>query len=141
MYLIAKWIERYHLSHTSPYAFLPSFLLFFASFPGAPFFALFLCPLFPVCLSLFFPTPLSLGFLGLFETTQLYAPSGASGKEPACQCRRHRRPGFNPWVAKIPWRRARQPTTLFLPGKSQRQRTLVGFGPKGHKESNTTEVT
>ena len=32
-------------------------------------------------------------------------PSGASGKEPACQCRRCKRPGFNPWVGKIPWRR------------------------------------
>jgi len=32
-------------------------------------------------------------------------PGGASGKEPACQCRRHRRLGFDPWVRKIPWRR------------------------------------
>ena len=31
---------------------------------------------------------------------------GASGKEPACQCRRHKRRRFNPWVGKIPWRRA-----------------------------------
>ena len=30
---------------------------------------------------------------------------GASGKEPACQCRRHKRPRFDPWVGKIPWRR------------------------------------
>ena len=29
-------------------------------------------------------------------------PCGASGKEPICQCRRHRRRGFNPWVRKIP---------------------------------------
>ena len=34
-------------------------------------------------------------------------PSCASGKEPACQCRRHKRYGFNPWVEKIPWRRDR----------------------------------
>ena len=33
-------------------------------------------------------------------------PGGASGKEPAWQCRRHRRHGFDPWVRKIPWRRA-----------------------------------
>ena len=38
-----------------------------------------------------------------------------SGKEPACQCRRH---GFNPWVRKILWRRKGQPTPVFLPGKS-----------------------
>ena len=33
-------------------------------------------------------------------------PGGASGKEPGCQCRRHKRCGFNPWLGKIPWRRA-----------------------------------
>ena len=37
----------------------------------------------------------------------------SDGKESACQCRR---PEFNPWVRKIPWRRAWQPTSLFLPG-------------------------
>ena len=39
---------------------------------------------------------------------------GPSGKEPASQCRRHKRRGFDPWVRKIPWRRAWQPTSLFL---------------------------
>ena len=33
-------------------------------------------------------------------------PRGASGKELACQCRRHKRCEFNPWVEKIPWRQA-----------------------------------
>ena len=33
-------------------------------------------------------------------------PAGAGGKAPTCECRRHKRPGFNPWVRKIPWRRA-----------------------------------
>ena len=33
-----------------------------------------------------------------------------SGKESACQCRRH---GFHPWVGKIPWRRKWQPTLVF----------------------------
>ena len=42
-------------------------------------------------------------------------PGGTSGKELTCQCRRHRRCGFNPWVGKIPWRRKWQPTPLFLP--------------------------
>ena len=32
-------------------------------------------------------------------------PGGVSGKEPACQCRRQKRCGYNPWVGKIPWRR------------------------------------
>ena len=47
-------------------------------------------------------------------------PGGASGKEPACQCRRHRRRRFDPWVGQIPWRRAWQPTPVFLPGDSHR---------------------
>ena len=45
-------------------------------------------------------------------------PGGASGKEPACRCRRHRNRGFDPWVRKIPWRRAWQPTPVFLPRES-----------------------
>ena len=39
-------------------------------------------------------------------------------KESACQCRRHKRCRFDPWVGKIPWRRKWQPTPVFLPGKS-----------------------
>ena len=39
-------------------------------------------------------------------------------KEPACQQRKHKSCGFNPWIGKIPWRRARQPTPVFLPGES-----------------------
>ena len=54
---------------------------------------------------------------------------GASGKEPACQCRRYKRCGFDPWVRKIPWRRARQPTSVFLPGESHGQRSPVGYSP------------
>ena len=41
---------------------------------------------------------------------------GASGKESTCQCRRCKRCGFYPWVRKIPWRRAWQPTSVYLPG-------------------------
>ena len=40
--------------------------------------------------------------------------SGTSGQEPACPCRGHKRYGFDPWIGKIPWRRAWQPTPLFL---------------------------
>ena len=43
-------------------------------------------------------------------------PGGTNGKEPACHCRSKRR-GFNPWVGKIPWRRAQQPTLVFFPGE------------------------
>ena len=51
----------------------------------------------------------------------------------------YRRPGFNSWVGKIPWRREWQPTPVFLPGEFRGQRSLVGYSPWGHKESDTTE--
>ena len=55
-------------------------------------------------------------------------------KEPTCQCRRHKRCIFDPWVRKIPWRRKWHPTPVFLPGKSHGQRTLAGYSPCGHTE-------
>ena len=51
-------------------------------------------------------------------------PRWLSGKESACQCRRC---GFEPWVRKIPWRRKWQPMPVFLPGKFQGQRHVVGY--------------
>ena len=62
---------------------------------------------------------------------------GTSGKEPTCQGRRCRKWGIDPWVGKIPCRRAWQPTPLFLPRESHGQRSLVGYGPYGCKESYT----
>ena len=60
---------------------------------------------------------------------------------PECE-----RPGFNPWVMKIPWRREWQATPVFLPGKSHGQRSLGwgrggegGYSPWGHKELDMTE--
>ena len=41
---------------------------------------------------------------------------------------------FDPWVG-IPWRRAWQPTPVFLPGESCGQRSLAGYSPWGHKET------
>ena len=66
---------------------------------------------------------------------------GPSGKEPACQCRRQKRCGFDPRVGTIPWRRALQPTPIFLPGESHGQRSLEGYSGWGFKESDTTEAT
>ena len=63
---------------------------------------------------------------------------GASGKEPACQCRRPKRLRFDPWVRKISWRRAWQPTSVFLPGESH---GLAGYSPWGCKELDMTEAT
>ena len=50
------------------------------------------------------------------------------------------RPGFEPWVGKIPWRRKGQSTPVLLPGKSHGQRrSLVGYSLWGCKESDMTE--
>ena len=49
------------------------------------------------------------------------------------------RPGFNPWITKIPWRRAWQPTPVFLLENPHGQRSLDGYTPWGCKESDTTE--
>ena len=65
-------------------------------------------------------------------------PGGASGKEYACQSRRHKRQRFDPWVRKIPWRSKWYPTPVFLPEKSHGQRGLVGYSPKGRKELDPT---
>ena len=64
-------------------------------------------------------------------------PGGARGKEPTCQCRRHKRCGFNSWVQKISFRRAWQPTSVFLPGKSHGQRSLVSYTVHGVTKSLT----
>ena len=64
-------------------------------------------------------------------------PGGAVVKNPsACQCKRCKRCGFDPWVGTIPWRRKWQLTPVFLPGESHGQRSLVGSGPWGPKESD-----
>ena len=52
---------------------------------------------------------------------------------------RHRRCRFDPWVGKIPWRRAWQPTPVFLPGKLHGQRSLAGYSSWGLKESDMTQ--
>ena len=71
----------------------------------------------------------------LFCTFQVH-----SGKEPAGQWRKHKRRRFDLWVRKIPRRRARQPTPVFLPRESHGQRSLAGYSPWGCKESNWAEL-
>ena len=68
-------------------------------------------------------------------------PGGASSKEPTCQCRRCKRRGLDPWVVKTPWRRAWQPTLVFLPRESYGQRSLGYYGLPGYKALDTTKVT
>ena len=66
----------------------------------------------------------------------VHFPGGSDGKSTCLQCGR---PGFDPCIGKIPWRRKRQPTPVLLPEKSHGRRSLVGYSPWGHKESDTTE--
>ena len=67
----------------------------------------------------------------------LGSPGGWDGKAAAYNTGD---PGsVNPWVRKISWRSKWQPTPVFLPGKSQGQRSLVGYTSWGRIESDTTE--
>jgi len=64
-----------------------------------------------------------------------YFPVSVSGI-----CLQCRRPRFDPWVGKSPWRRKWQATPIFLPGESAlTEENLVGYSPWGHKELDTTE--
>ena len=51
------------------------------------------------------------------------------------------RPGLDPWFGELSWRRKWEPIPVFLPGESHGERSLGGYNPQGHKESDTTEET
>ena len=68
-------------------------------------------------------------------------PSSSVGKECTCNAGDTGAVGFDPWVGKIPWRRAWQSIPVFLPGESQGQRSLAGYSPWGHTESDMTKAT
>ena len=74
-------------------------------------------------------------FLRHKNTLVPWAPRWHSGKESTCQ---YRRCEFDPWVRKTHWRRKWQPTSVFFPGKSHGQSSLMGCSPGGHKVSDTT---
>ena len=71
-----------------------------------------------------------------FNFSKYGLPWWLSGKESACQCRRHKKCGFDPWVRKMPWRRKRQPIPVFLPGKFHGERKVLGYSP-GESKSRT----
>ena len=73
------------------------------------------------------PMSLNIFVVYIFFTKEL--SRWCSDKESTCQCRRRRSHRFNPWMGKIPWRRAWQLTPAFLPGESHGQRSLVGCSP------------
>ena len=79
----------------------------------------------------------TMAYLIFFFCLFVCCPGGTSGKGSACQCRVRKRQGFNPWVRKMPWRRKRQPTAVFLPGKFHGQRSLIVYSSWGCKESDT----
>ena len=64
-------------------------------------------------------------------------PDGSDGKESACNA--GRRPRFDSWIGKGPWRREWLPTPVFFPGEFHGQRSLAGYKPWGSKELDTTE--
>ena len=66
------------------------------------------------------------------------APSALIAPKPPIW---HKRGEFDPWVGKISWRRAWQPTPIFLPRESHGRRSLAGYRPWDPTESDTTEVT
>ena len=59
------------------------------------------------------------------QLTLMDFSGGSDGKESALNVRE--RPGFYPWVWKIPWRREQQATPVFLPEQSHGQRSPVGY--------------
>ena len=66
-------------------------------------------------------------------------PGSSAGEESTCQRRRRKKCGFDPCVRKMSWRREWLSTSVFLPGQSHGQKSLAGYIPWGHKESDTTE--
>ena len=63
-------------------------------------------------------------------------PGGSDSKEPACSVGD---PGLIPGLGRFPWRRAWQPTPVFLSGEFHGQRSPVGYSPWSHKESDRAE--
>ena len=78
-----------------------------------------------------------LSFMGKFiiqQYNQDTLPWWLSGKEPACQVRKHE---FHPWDLMIPWRKKWKTTTILLPEKSHEQRNLVGYSPYDRQKNQT----
>ena len=80
------------------------------------------------------PGPITVGRVMCF-------PGGTSGQEPACQCRRCKRHSSDLWAGKIPWRRARQPTLVFLSREFHGQRNLAHYSPWVAKSQTRPMIT
>ena len=79
----------------------------------------------------------------LYFSVHLFIANDTNGASLVAQMKKNlsavRRPGFNPWIGKMPWRREWLPTPVFLPGEFHGQRSLVGYSPWGCKELDMTE--
>ena len=73
---------------------------------------------------------------GITRAKMLPFPGGAEGKASA---RNAGELGSIPGWGRFPWRRKWQPTPVFLPGESHGRRNLMGYSPRGRKESDMTE--
>ena len=85
------------------------------------------------------PTDLFTPVLILFIVSERASQVVLVVKNLPAKAGRRKRHRLDPWVGKIPWRKAQQPPPVFLPGESQGQRSLAGYGPWGCKELDTTE--
>ena len=72
----------------------------------------------------------------IFDLGYMGFPGGSEVKASACNVGDL---GLIPGLGRFPWRRKRKPTPVFLPGESHGQRNLVGYSPRGRKESDTPE--
>ena len=89
-------------------------------------------PGFPNCWSLLKPLSThSYSFVPIYSL-----PRWISDKKSTCQCRRHKRLVFDPWVRKIPWRRKWELDPVSFTGKSHEKRSLVDYSQRGCKESH-----
>ena len=82
------------------------------------------------CMHLYVCIPYAYMCFFVHECLHVGFPGGSDGKQSACNVGR---PGLDHWVGKIHWRRAWQPTPVFLPGESHGQRSLVGYSPWGRR--------
>ena len=113
---LSDWTELIHpLLNFSKYLILLTW--FYLIFPN---FCLFFCPPPFFFARGFLKATLRfhIGFLINAPVSILGLPHWLSCQESACQCRSRRSRMFNPWIRKIPWRKAWQPTPVFLPGES-----------------------
>ena len=81
------------------------------------------------------PPFITLMIISSYYMTMKGFPGGSEGKESTCDAGD---PGLIPELGKSPGG-GHGPTPVFLPGESHGQRSLVGYSPRDHKESDTTE--